>query len=162
MEILYLILHKWTRQVISLFSVPTWRLIYNIIIHSGCGLAWLFMKERVKQMQSCPFHSESSKFPKSWTLETSILKFAVCPLIIHNFQLPLDRLYINRKTYYNLPNSAFWGWLSMESKPHYPESRNNPENFHAWENQSFSRNCTRTPLYNRDLDITWSYGPYIN
>ena len=40
-----------------------------------------------------------------------LLKLAVCPLNIHNFnfngQLSLDRLYISRKTYYNLPNSAF-------------------------------------------------------
>ena len=36
---------------------------------------------------------------------------AVCPLNIHNFnfngQLSFDRPYINRKTYYNLPNSVF-------------------------------------------------------
>ena len=51
------------------------------------------------------------KFPKSCTFETPISKLAVCPLNIHNFnfngQLSLDRLYINRKTYYNLPNSGF-------------------------------------------------------
>ena len=53
---------------------------------------------------------ESSKFPKSRTFETPILKLAVCPLNIHNFnfdgQLSLDRLYINKKPYFNLPNSA--------------------------------------------------------
>ena len=38
--------------------------------------------------------------------------------------------YINRKTYYNLPNSAIWGWLSIESQPQNPEFRNNHENFH--------------------------------
>ena len=79
---------------------------------------------------------ESSKFPKSWTFETPILKLAVCPLNILNFnfngQLFLDRLYINRKTYYNLPNSGFWGWFSMESQPQNPDFRNNPENFHPW------------------------------
>ena len=78
---------------------------------------------------------ETSKLPKSWFFETSILKLAaVCPLNIHNFNfnghLSLDRLYINRKTYFNLPNSAFWGWLSMESKPQNPGFRNNPESFH--------------------------------
>ena len=30
---------------------------------------------------------ESSKFPKSWTFETPILKLAVCPLNIHNFKI---------------------------------------------------------------------------
>ena len=74
---------------------------------------------------------ESSKFPKSWTFETPILKLAVGPLNIHNFnfngQLSFDRLYKNRKTYHYLPNSVFWGWLSMESQPQNPEFRNNPE-----------------------------------
>ena len=72
---------------------------------------------------------ESLKFPKSRTFETSILKLAVCPqkfsISSLNGQLSLDRLYINRKTYYRLPNSA-----SMESQAQNPEFRNNPENFH--------------------------------
>ena len=38
-NMIYLILHYWTWQVISLFNVPTWKLIY-IIIHSGWSLAW--------------------------------------------------------------------------------------------------------------------------
>ena len=33
------------------------------------------------------FMGESSKFPKSWTLEISILKLTVCPLNIHNFKI---------------------------------------------------------------------------
>ena len=41
-----------------------------------------------------------------------------------------DRLFINKKTYYNSSNSAFWGWLSMESPPQNPEFRNNPDYFH--------------------------------
>ena len=70
---------------------------------------------------------ESSKFPKSWIFETPILKLAVCPLNSHNSngQMYLDSLYIKRKTYYNLPNLAFWGWLSMESQPQNHEFRNN-------------------------------------
>ena len=36
----------------------------------------------------------------------------------------------NQRGYYNLLNSAFWGWLSMESQPQNPEFRINPENFH--------------------------------
>ena len=43
------ILHKWTWKVISLFYVPTWKFIH-IIIHSGWGLAWLCMKERVNSL----------------------------------------------------------------------------------------------------------------
>ena len=30
----------------------------------------------------------------------------------------------------NVPNSAFWGWLSMESQPQNPEFRNNLGNSH--------------------------------
>ena len=42
----------------------------------------------------------------------------------------LDNLKINQRSYYNLPNSAFWGWLSIESQPQNPEFKNNPESFH--------------------------------
>ena len=47
-----------------------------------------------------------------------------------NDLLCLDNLKTNQTSYYNLPNFAFWGWLSMESQPQNPEFRNNPENFH--------------------------------
>ena len=62
----------------------------------------------------------SSKFSKSWTLENHNLKLAsICFQIIKNSkfngQIPLDKLKLNQKSYYNLQNSAFWGWLSMES-----------------------------------------------
>ena len=50
MEI-YLILHKWTWQVISMFYVPAWKLIY-IIIHNEWSLAWIFMKEKVNLLSS--------------------------------------------------------------------------------------------------------------
>ena len=46
-NMIYLILHWWTWQVISFFYAPTLKFIY-IIIHSGWSLAWIFMKERVK------------------------------------------------------------------------------------------------------------------
>ena len=36
------------------------------------------------------------------------------------------------RSYYNLLNSGFWGWLSEESQPQNPEFRNIPENFHPW------------------------------
>ena len=77
---------------------------------------------------------ESSKFPKSWTLENQNFKLNVCLQNIKNSkfngQIPLDELKINQKSYYYLLNSAFWGWLSMGSQPQNPEFRNNPENFH--------------------------------
>ena len=37
---------------------------------------------------------------------------------------------INQRSWYILLNSAFWGWLSVESHPQNPEFRNNLENFH--------------------------------
>ena len=46
-----------------------------------------------------------------------------------NGQIALDKLKLNQKSYYNLQNSAFWGWLSMESQPQNPEFKNNPEYF---------------------------------
>ena len=78
---------------------------------------------------------ESSKFSKSWTLEYQNLKLALCLQMIKNSrlngQIPLyDRLKLNQKSYYYLQNSAFWGWLSLESQPQNPEFRNNSENFH--------------------------------
>ena len=77
---------------------------------------------------------ESFKFPKSWSFEIQVLKLVVCQQIINNFklngQMSLDRLKINHRSYYDLLNSAFWGWLSVESQPQNPEFRNNPENFH--------------------------------
>ena len=42
----------------------------------------------------------------------------------------LNCLKTNQGHYYNLHNSAFWGWLSMESQPQNPELRINFENFH--------------------------------
>ena len=54
---------------------------------------------------------ESSKFPKSETLENQNLKLAVCLQNIEssmfNGQIPLDKQELNQKSYYNLQNSAF-------------------------------------------------------
>ena len=55
----------------------------------------------------------------------------------------LDNLKINQISFYNLPNSAFWGWLSMESQHQNPEFRINTENFHphALFAQAFPEMC---------------------
>ena len=45
----------------------------------------------------------------------------------------LDNLKTNQGSYFNLLNSAFWGWLSIESQPQNPELRINPEKFHIWQ-----------------------------
>ena len=79
---------------------------------------------------------ESSKFPKSWTLEIQFFKPAIYPqkwiISCLNVKLCLDNLKINQRSYHNLPNSTFWGWLSMESQPQNPEFRINHENLHRW------------------------------
>ena len=79
---------------------------------------------------------ESSKFPKSWTFEIQTLKQTVYLQNNSNFTLKwsvvLTHTEIDQRSYYSLLNSAFWGWLSMESQPQNPEFRNNPENFHPW------------------------------
>ena len=70
---------------------------------------------------------ESSKRPKSWTFEISILKLAVCLLNIHNFKIKwsivLRRTENKSEKLIQPPNSAFWGWLSVESHPQNPEFR---------------------------------------
>ena len=124
---------KHLQCVIALYSKSDICVLYTKLHRYTDGnVHWAQDKPLSPQHQKYLF--TGSKFPKSWTFETSILKLAVCPLNIHNFNftghLSLDKLYINRKTHYILPNSAFWDWLSMESQLQNPEFRNNPENFH--------------------------------
>ena len=61
-----------------------------------------------------PLCLQSSTLPLS-----SLLKRVVCQQIINNFklngQMSLDRLKIKQWNYYGLLNSAFWGWLSVDS-----------------------------------------------
>ena len=45
--------------------------------------------------------------------------------------ITLDNLNTRQRSYHNLPNSGFWGWLSVESQHLNPEFRKNPENFHS-------------------------------
>ena len=55
--------------------------------------------------------SESSKFPKSLSLENQNSKLAVCLQMIKNSkfngQIPLDKLKLNQKSYFYLQNSGF-------------------------------------------------------
>ena len=68
---------------------------------------------------------------KSWTFEIQNLKQAVWLQNNNNFklngQLSYGILKVVQRIYYNLLNSAFWGWISVESQPQ------NPENFHPWQ-----------------------------
>ena len=48
-------------------------------------------------------------------------------------------------SYYNLPKSAFWGWLSKESQPQNPEFRNKPENFYPWYMDKHTSSFLDTP-----------------
>ena len=64
--------------------------------------------------------------------------FYCIPIEYYNFmilswnysQLSFDYLRMHQRNYYNLPNSVFWGRLSMENQPKNPEFKNNPEKFH--------------------------------
>ena len=112
------------------------------------------------QVKAVTIHShymgESSKFPKSWTLENQNLKLTVFVQIIKNskfnIQIPLDKLKLNQKSYSYLQNSGVWGWLSMESQPQNPEFRNNPENFHPC-TQWLAKNSMDSPCRQQRL---WS------
>ena len=67
---------------------------------------------------------------KILNLKIKVLKLVECQQNINNFklngQLSLDNLKTSQRNYYNLPNSAFLGLLSMESQPQNPEFRNSP------------------------------------
>ena len=85
---------------------------------------------RVKM--SC--HVIMGESSKSRTLKIQTFKQAVClqnnSNFTFNWSIVLRPMGINQKSCYSLLNSAFWGWLSIESQPQNPEFRNNPENFH--------------------------------
>ena len=75
-----------------------------------------------------------SKILNFWNsnLKTCSMPTEYFTILSLNGQLSLDRLKINQRSYYDTPNSAIWGRLSVESQPQNPEFRNNPENFHPW------------------------------
>ena len=80
-----------TLKLLPHFQVPPFN-IRSLLLHSDAFVVFYCQNFN-------DYMGESSKFPKSWTFETPILKLAVCPLNIHNFnfngQLSLPRLYIN-------------------------------------------------------------------
>ena len=82
------------------------------------------------------WHWWKFKIPKSGTLVNLNLKLSGCQqkwiVSSLNGYLCLDYLKTSQRCYYNLPNSAFWGWLSMESLPQNPGFRINPDMFHPW------------------------------
>ena len=87
----------------------------------------------------CELYSElvwKDTWVKSWSIEFKSKKTTECQWLLRisslNGLLSLNKLNINQRSYYNLPNSAFWGWLSVESQPQNPEFRNNLENFQPW------------------------------
>ena len=79
-------------------------------------IMWKWIKEAIK---SCQMQYFEADFPndffrksasKSWNQEQS-------------WKLSLVKLKMNQRSYNNLPNSGFWGWLSLKSQPQNPEFR---------------------------------------
>ena len=73
-------------------------------------------------------------FKKSCTFEIQNLKHAESQQNNNNFHCKWSIVLrhtenISENLFYNLPNSGFWGWLSMESQAQNPEFRNIPKNF---------------------------------
>ena len=77
-------------------------------------------------------HGRKFKISKILNFWKSSLKHAVCLQLSSipslNGHLSIDKLKLNQRSCANLPNSGFWGWLSVESQPKNPEFRNNPAN----------------------------------
>ena len=87
------------------------------------------------------YTSDSYMHTHAWKVKISKIlnfrnpNFKTCrmPTKMDNLKLKwlcLDNLKTNQRSYYYPLNSAFWGWLSMESQPQNPEFRINPEIFH--------------------------------
>ena len=99
------------------------------------------------------------KISKILNFWNSNLKTWSCPLNIHNFKFKWPNVvrqtdYINQRSCYDLPNSAFWGWHSVESQPQNPEFRNNPENFHPCiYNKQENNNPTLNGIWIVSLEI---------
>ena len=108
----------------------------------------MLKKKQTHRRQSI---GESSKFPKSWTLENQDLKLAACLQITktskYNGQTASDKLKLNQKGYYNLQNSAFWGWLSNQ----------NPEKDLPWQSCKVTTQITKPdqPAYPASLKSTF-------
>ena len=87
------------------------------------------------------YHGWKFKISKILNFRNSNFKTCRMPTKMNDFKfkwLCLENLKPNKRRYYNLPNSAFWGWLSTESQPQNPEFRINPENFHQCIIQMYS------------------------
>ena len=98
------------------FSHPMWTL-------EGDKLhRWIDWKSQV--------HEWKFKISKILNFRNSNLKNLIFTISSLTGWMSFDRLKIHQRSYCELPNSGFWGRLSVESQPQNPEFRNNPENFH--------------------------------
>ena len=64
------------------------------------------------------FFGESSKFPKSQILKIQIFIYKILTILIMHGRLSLDRSTEKkiRETFWNLPNSVFWGCFFYERR----------------------------------------------
>ena len=102
------------------------------------GVFFVYYIRRSQTLIACSdktmFESSNFNNPELSKFKSKNLLYACKVLIISslNGQLSTEELKINQRSYLNLPNSVFLGWLSVESQPQNPEFRNNPENFHPY------------------------------
>ena len=80
---------------------------FSIISPSDTGIGWKFKISKILKFRNSNF------------------KTCRMPTEMNNFKLKT-----NQRSYFNMHNSGFWGWLSIESQPQNPEFRINPETFH--------------------------------
>ena len=93
------------RPVKGLFSKPTtqWKFKISKILNF-----------RNFNLKACSMHTRYHNFKFKWSV------------VLRQTENKSEKLT-------NVLNSAFWGWLSVESHSQNPEFRNNPENFHPWQ-----------------------------
>ena len=94
--------HGWT-------GVYNWKLNRSIWFH-------FFTTYDRKIWLTYEWKFKSSQILNIWK---SNLKTCSMPININNymFKLSLDNLKLDQRSHKNLPNSGFWGWLSVESQP---------------------------------------------
>ena len=81
------------------------------IQHFEADFLW---KDSLKILNSAIILKTFTKFPKSYTFETRNNFGFKWSIVFRQTE------YKSERTYYNFPDSEFWGWLSKKSQPQNP------------------------------------------